>query len=287
MEQNQELSIWQSETTLSEIKKCFAPKLADTEFLQFISMGKATGLNPFLREIWAVKYKDSEPAQVFVGRDGYRKSAQMQPDYDYHICDAVYENDKFLHIPLEGKLFHQYQAADRGKLIGAYAFVKRKTSSKPQTVYVAAEEYLKYHSVWKEKPSTMLKKVAEAQALRMAFQKIFAGTYSEFETWKKEEILRIQNAPVLTALPPSSENPFASQTIDVPSELQDVMPREEKDKLISEIEAMDSVDTLKKLWEDRQERVLSLPRAEKTPLLGLFNARKKKLNENKTPESEK
>ena len=43
------------------------------------------------------------------------------------------------------------------------------------------EEYSLPQSLWKSKPETMIKKVAEAQALRQSFQEVFAGTYSYAE----------------------------------------------------------------------------------------------------------
>lgn len=78
---NDVLAMWDNKEQLQEIRKLFAPKLTDTEFQFFIGLGKASRLNPFTKEIWAVKYgtdKDGNdnPAQVFIGRDGYRKAAQ-------------------------------------------------------------------------------------------------------------------------------------------------------------------------------------------------------------------
>ncbi len=73
---NDQVSVWTDEKKLIEIKDLLAPKLTANEFALLVNMGKATGLNPFLREIWAVKYDDKSPAQVFIGRDGYRKVAQ-------------------------------------------------------------------------------------------------------------------------------------------------------------------------------------------------------------------
>ncbi len=87
------MAMWEDSAQLVEIRKLFAPKLTDIEFQIFVGMGKSTGLNPFLKEIWAVKYgKDKDgneiPAQIFIGRDGNRKIAQAHPEYDYHQCDA-------------------------------------------------------------------------------------------------------------------------------------------------------------------------------------------------------
>lgn len=179
-----ELKIWQSDVSLNEIKSIYGKDLSDGEFKTFVNIGRATNLNPFLREIWAVKY-GSESANIFIGRDGYRKSAQKYHDYEYHHVDAVYSNDDFQYHVSTGEVNHKYDVRERGNLIGAFCIVKKKSSSRPFYVYVERKEYDSRKSVWASKPATMIKKVAEAQALRMAFQELFSGTYDESEDWKR------------------------------------------------------------------------------------------------------
>ena len=199
--------IWQEQNALAEIKKIYGKDLTDGEFTTLCQIGQATGLNPFLREIWAVKYGDS-PASIFIGRDGYRKAAQRNPEYDYHLNDAVYQNDDFK--VENGEVKHTYSVQGRGNLIGAYCTVKRHKSTKPIFTFVDFKEYYqgnkdedgkikkKYDrykkqyvdmgaTLWDTKPATMIKKVAEAQGLRMAFQSMFAGTYAEDERWEEGE----------------------------------------------------------------------------------------------------
>jgi len=181
---NTQLTMWEDAQRLDEIRKLFAPKLSDNEFKHFIGMGKSTGLNPFLREIWSVKYQENVPAQVFIGRDGYRKAAQAHSNYDYHQCDTVYENDIF-EID-DGKIRHRYTLKDRGQLFGAYCIVKRRNAEKAVYVFTELKEYSTNQSLWKTKPATMIKKVAESQALRMAFQDLLGGTYGEEELAARE-----------------------------------------------------------------------------------------------------
>lgn len=181
------MQLWQEAEKLQEIKELFAPNLTAGEFKTFVGIGVATGLNPFLREIWAVKYGDR--ASIFIGRDGYRKSAQRSPDYDYHISDAIYSNDQF--TVEDGIPKHEYSFQnDRGKLVGAYCVVKRKNSTKPNFTFVELKEYSTGKSLWVSKPATMIKKVAEAQALRMTFQELFAGTYDESEEFEDKQALK-------------------------------------------------------------------------------------------------
>ncbi len=175
-------ALWDDNEKLEEVRKLFAPKLSDMEFKFFVGLGKASGLNPFAREIWCVKYQDNAPAQVFIGRDGYRKAAQAHREYDYHQCDAVYENDKFQII--NGEVRHSYTLAGRGQLIGAYCVAKRHKSSRPIYVFADLKEYSTGKSLWNAqtgKPATMIKKVAESQCLRACFQDLLGGTYGEEE----------------------------------------------------------------------------------------------------------
>jgi len=158
---NNQLINWDDATKLEEIRKLFAPTLTEMEFQFFVGLGKASGLNPFTREIWAVKYDKNAPAQVFIGRDGYRKAAQAHSEYDFHQSDAVYANDGFTVV--NGEVEHKYTLTDRGKLVGAYCIAKRHKSSRPMYVFVDVSEYSTGRSVWKDKPATMIKKCFDSE----------------------------------------------------------------------------------------------------------------------------
>jgi phage recombination protein Bet len=212
------MDLWEGDNNLKEIKAIFAPKLNENEFKAFIGMGRASGLNPFLREIWAVKYDEKAPAQIFIGRDGYRKSMQQNPDYDYHHVHAVYSNDDFK--VENGEVTHSYGAANRGQLLGAYCLVFKKSSSRPIYVYVPLADYDKGQSCWKTMKDTMIKKVAEAQCSRMAFQEQFAGTLSEAEeyiTINGEEFIvkKSQADRINSLLTKKGFNNNANKTINV------------------------------------------------------------------------
>jgi len=179
-----DLIMWEDKEKLQEIRKLFAPKLTDGEFQFFTGLAKAAQLNPYMREVWAIKYQDSAPAQVFVGRDGYRRASQRDKDYDFHQVDAVYSNDEFRFDVKEGYPEHSYNLKDRGELLGAYCIVKRKGSNRPSYTWVKLSEYSTGKSLWNTntgKPETMIKKVAEAQGLRATFQDLLGGTYTEEE----------------------------------------------------------------------------------------------------------
>lgn len=174
-----DLTLWDDKSKLETIKSMYASNLSVMEFQTFLEIGRRTQLNPFLREIWAVKYKG--PAQIFIGRDGYRRLIGRNPNYEYHTTDAVYENDEFECDLANGKVTHRYSLKNRGKLVGAYCLVKMKSSTIPFYVFAEFGEYNLGQSLWVSKPATMIKKVAESQAIRMAIPSELNGTYTPEE----------------------------------------------------------------------------------------------------------
>jgi len=174
-----QVSIWDGENALQEIKDLFAPNLTELEFKGFVNMGKALQLNPFLKEIWAIKFDKTKPAQIFIGRDGYRLNAKRHPQFDYMRVEAVYSNDEYVND--NGVITHKFGFANRGSLLGAYCIIKRKDSSEPEYRSVLLSEYDKKQSQWNSMKETMIKKVAECQGCRAAFPEKFNGTYSEYE----------------------------------------------------------------------------------------------------------
>lgn len=178
---NEISTLWDDELTLKDIKDIYAPKANPSEFKAFIQLGKATGLNPYLRELWLIKYDEKASAQIFIGRDGYRKAMTRNKAYDGHYADAVYSNDEFKYDMNSKQVIHHPNLKDRGHLVGAYCITKMKNISMPFFVFVDMKEYNKKRSVWNEMPATMIKKVAEAQCLRMASPDLFGGSYDESE----------------------------------------------------------------------------------------------------------
>ncbi|MCP3685244.1 MAG: recombinase RecT [bacterium] len=175
------LNVWQDS---AQIRRLFAKGLTNDEFEYFARLGSTLGADPYKREIWAVKY-GGNAAQIFLGRDFYRRKAQEQGDYEVHIVDAVYSNDEF--SVSNGLPSHKYNLKDRGSLLGAYCLVHKKDSDKPYFAFAEFREYSTGKSLWRSKPSMMIKKVAEAQGLRGAYQGVFGGTYDESEVWEEKD----------------------------------------------------------------------------------------------------
>lgn len=212
----QSLSIWNDAGQVAEIKKLIAPTLTDQEFELFKALGVATGLNPFLGELYATKYENKKTGipklAVFVGKNGYLKSGVNDPEYDYHYSDTVYEGDDFQIV--DGEVRHTQKGWGMSKkLIGAYTVVKRKSSSKPIVVKVLLREYEQMHGVWPGKKETMIKKVSLSQAFREAFPGRFNGTYDESEQWEDPELAKKPRVKVVASTKEEIINPKPAEVV--------------------------------------------------------------------------
>lgn len=296
LEKNQSMNIWESSDDLKQIKEIYGKSLSAGEFNTLVQMGRATGLNPFLKEIWAVKYGDN-PAQIFIGRDGYRKSAQRHPLYDYHVADAVYSADKF--DVVNGEVSHKYNLSNRGVLVGAYCTVQRKGSSRPTYVFVELKEYTTGKSLWNlqtGKPATMIKKVAEAQGLKSAFQELFAGTYSEHEQYEdagevttntkpgkgvqglKAKLGMVKDEIPATAIDDVMEAEYNTLTGEVLEAAENHVAEPENNGMTADTITflIESADTRKEL-NDAMKHLKDLSEKDKKTVYALYKAKEKEL----------
>jgi phage recombination protein Bet len=150
------------------MKDTVARGATDNEFKLFMHLAQSYGLDPFLKEIWCLKYGSNQPATVFTSRDGYLKIASRDVQMDGIQSDVVYDGDALEKLP-DGRVRHTY-GNPRGAVIGAYALVYRKDRSMPAYFYAPLTEYNAGNNpTWKKYPSAMIVKVAEAMALKRAF----------------------------------------------------------------------------------------------------------------------
>jgi phage recombination protein Bet len=147
------------------IKERMAKGATEQEFKLFLYTAAALGLDPLKKEIWCVKY-EGKPAMIYTSRDGFLSIAHRSGFFDGMETEALYEDEK---------------------LVGAKCSVWRKDVSRPFVVSVLLSEYDQRQALWLTKKETMIKKVAENQALRKAFN--ISGVYST------EEITEIEIIP--------------------------------------------------------------------------------------------
>jgi phage recombination protein Bet len=131
--------------------------VTEKEVFTFLNMCKYLKLNPFLKEIYLIKYKDS-PATFVISYQTLLKRAE------------------------ENKNFNGYETEVKGEIpnMSATAVVYRKDRSYPVKITVNYSEAVKTvmdrqtkelrpTNMWKSMPEWMLRKVALARALKEAF----------------------------------------------------------------------------------------------------------------------
>lgn len=168
------------DVTLSyQIVKDFLVKgnnnVSNQDLVQFISICKFNQLNPFLNEAYLVKYGTS-PAQMIVSKEALMKRADACPNYEGMQAGVIIIRDNQA-VELEGCFF-----ATGDKLVGGWAKVYRKDRKFPIVAKVNLAEYDKKQSLWNEKPSTMISKIAKVQALREAFPAQLGAMYTQEES---------------------------------------------------------------------------------------------------------
>lgn len=182
IQQNQHFNTKQIEI----LKNTICRGVSNEEFEIFLMACAKTQLDPFMRQIYAVKRKAKKPdgtwgdtMTIQTGIDGYRLIAERTG------CYAPGPEPT-------------YVVDSNGNLSSATAYIKKQTRDGTwHTVSASAyiDEYCqtftdknsgekKATGMWGNMPRTMLAKCAEAQALRKAFPSEMSGVYT------KEEMLQ-------------------------------------------------------------------------------------------------
>lgn len=173
---------WLSEENKKIIKNQFFPPNATPADMQYcIGVAKTFNLNPILKQIYFVPRRSQvngqwiEKVEPLAGRDSFLTLAHRTGKF------AGIESKveiKETPIMVEGKWTRQNDLV-------ATATVYRKDTERPFVVSVNYREYVQTNkdgkptNFWASKPETMLKKVAESQVLRKAFD--ITGLYAEEE----------------------------------------------------------------------------------------------------------
>ncbi len=150
-----------SETDLQLIKDTVAKNATTAELSLFLYRAKVMGLNPLKPgQIYFVKYGTSA-GTIVVGLDGFRSLAAKTGKHRGTRRGVLKDAD--------------------GVLVGGWAEVSREGWIHPARAEVSLLEYGKNQGNWKTMPETMITKVAECAALRMAFPDELGGVYGEDE----------------------------------------------------------------------------------------------------------
>lgn len=135
----------------------------DDELTLFLGVCKQTGLNPFARQIYAIKRKGKMTIQV--GIDGYRLIADRTGKYAGND-DTVFDDEKN----------PQKATVTVYKMVGGV-----------RCAFTASARWSQYYPgkdqgfMWEKMPHVMLGKCAEGLALRKAFPAELSGVYTDAE----------------------------------------------------------------------------------------------------------
>lgn len=161
---------------LDLIKNQIAKGCSAAEIEYFIGVCQRTGLDPFQRQIYAIRRKDNgaEKMTIQTGIDGYRLIADRTDRY-------AGSDEPVHHYDDAGNLMRSVVTV--WKLVGGVR--GSFTASALWSEYQQAN-----NKMWVRMPCTMLAKCAEALALRKAFPADLSGLYTT------EEMMQSEGAPL-------------------------------------------------------------------------------------------
>lgn len=174
----------------------------DTELALAITICQQTGLNPFVKQIYFIKYAGKLTPQVSI--DGFRLNAQRSGEY-------------------AGSDDIEFGPDENGKPSWARCTVHRlvRNVRVPFTATARWKEYAGTSNLWVKMPHTMLGKCAESLALRKAFPAELSGLYTQEEMDQansdrqgggETQIIEVPakvSAPAAQAQPPKAAPPPA------------------------------------------------------------------------------
>ena len=198
-------------------KQFFPPNATDSDMQYCIAVAKSFNLNPILKQIFFVERKAKingewhSKIEPLAGRDSFLTLAHRSGKFAGIKSDCFLKNKP---------VFINGEWQNKKELV-AIAQVYKKGHETPFEVEVRYDEYVqrtndgRITKFWAEKPETMLKKVAESQALRKAFD--ISGLYSVDEVGENEDKddklpqkLQTPKTQNLNELLSSSEKPNSS-----------------------------------------------------------------------------
>lgn len=227
--------------------------VSDQEVFLFVKMCQAQKLNPFVTgEVYLIKF-GQQPAQMVVGYDTYKRRADENPAHLYTESGIVVCRGQ------SGEIVQKTGAClyPSETLVGGWCRVHKLKGDREVVTFkeVSFKEYDKGNAIWKEKPCTMIEKVAISQCLREAYPKDYEGLYTTEELAPSQYTVIVDdNGEVLNDLPVDDPIITQSERKIMFSKAQKAFGRDRGNEIIKVLlteEGLESTAQMKKSVYDR------------------------------------
>jgi len=187
-------------------------KLTPEQKKMFLQLCMGLGLNPFKREIFAVSYGNE--FNFITSYSVYLKRAERSGLLNGWKCEIIREG---------------------GQLKGAKVTIFRKDWDHPFEWTVSLSEFARTNNSWRSMPEFMIRKVAIAQAFRLAFPEEVGGL-----PYIAEEITDTSEQPSIELTP---------EPVEVkPNPAEPVIEVNEPDNPEKKLSEAKSIEELKQIW---------------------------------------
>jgi len=217
------LTLWTPEQT-QLISTTIAPGCSNDELRLFAYACQRTGLDPFSKQIYAIKRGGKMTIQA--GIDGLRAIAERTGQLDGSKTYWCGEDGAWSDVWLGSK-----------PPAAAKTVIHRKGSQHPFVGVARFADYNAGQGLWSKMGATMIAKCSEALALRKAFPADMSGVYSTDEMDQAVEPVTVTSttAPALSAKPAGDAKVFQAGKVaiakaDTMDKLQEVTKRMETRK---------------------------------------------------------
>jgi phage recombination protein Bet len=180
------LALWTPEQT-QLIATTIAPGCSSDELRLFAYACQRTGLDPFSKQIYAIKRGGKMTIQA--GIDGLRAIAERTGELDGSHTEWCGDDGQWADVWISAK-----------PPAAAKTTIWRKGSSHPFIGVARFADYNAGQGLWSKMPAAMIAKCSEALALRKAFPANLSGVYSTDEMEQAEvQPVTVTAAPALPA----------------------------------------------------------------------------------------
>jgi len=175
------LALWTPEQT-QLISTTIAPGCSNDELRLFAYACQRTGLDPFSKQVYAIKRGGKLTIQVSI--DGLRAIAERTGQLDGSETYWCGDDGVWADVWLNSK-----------PPAAAKTIIYRKGCAHPFTATARFADFNAGQGLWSKMPSVMIAKCSEAQALRRAFPADMSGVYSTDEMEQAVETVTVTAAP--------------------------------------------------------------------------------------------